>query len=222
MTKFYVVRHGESLGNMNRIFLGHTDLDLSERGYEQAKMTCDALSDVHFDAIYSSDLIRAYNTALPHAELRGVDVIKSKALRELYVGEWEGKTAQEITDIWGDMFTVEWRRDFGIFTPPGGESVLGGGRRFASEIRRIAELHDGGTVLVTSHAAVIRSFWAQMLGIEPEKMGMEFHFPSNASYSIVEVENGEFNPICYSCDEHMGDLVTKIDESIKHTGKSGR
>lgn len=217
MTKFYVVRHGESLGNMNRIFLGHTDWDLSEKGYQQAALTCEALSDVHFDAIFSSDLVRAYNTALPHAKLRGMDVQTSVDFRELYVGEWEGKSAEELTQIWGDVFTVEWRRDFGVFTPPSGESVLQGGVRFANEIKRIASIYDGGVVLVASHAAVIRSFWGQMLGIEPERMGTDFHFPSNASYSILEVENGEFHPICYSCDDHMGELVTRIDESIKHT-----
>ena len=218
VTRFYIVRHGESLGNLNRIFLGHTDWDLSEKGYEQAKMTAEALRDVHFDAIYSSDLLRALNTALPHAEMRGMSVTPSRMLRELYVGEWEGKSAEELTEKWGDVFTVEWRRDFGTFTPPAGESVLSGGKRLRAEIARIAALHDGGTVLVTSHAAVIRSFWAQMLGIEPSRIGAEFHFPSNASYSIVDVDGDEFTPIGYSYDEHMGDLVTRIDETVRRSG----
>ena len=63
-TLIYIIRHGESLGNKNRKFLGHTDLDLTDLGYAQALKTAECLASVPFDRIYSSDLIRAYNTAL--------------------------------------------------------------------------------------------------------------------------------------------------------------
>ena len=72
--KFYLVRHGQSLGNLNRIYLGHTDVDLSELGYKQAEITAEHLRGVHFDSIYSSDLKRAHNTALPHARIRNIPV----------------------------------------------------------------------------------------------------------------------------------------------------
>ena len=87
-TVFYLVRHGQSIGNANREFLGHTNKDLSPFGYLQADRTADFLSDVKIDAIYSSDLIRAYNTALPHAKLRNMEVVPSQNLRELYAGAW--------------------------------------------------------------------------------------------------------------------------------------
>ena len=66
-TVFYLVMHGQSIGNALRTYLGHTNLDLSELGYEQAKITAEHLRNVPFDAIYSSDLLRAYHTALPTA-----------------------------------------------------------------------------------------------------------------------------------------------------------
>ena len=77
MTKLILIRHGESLGNAVRKLLGHTDLDLSPLGYQQAEAAAVALKDERIDAIYSSDLLRAYNTAVPHARLRGIDVIPS-------------------------------------------------------------------------------------------------------------------------------------------------
>ena len=211
-TLFYLVRHGESLGNKYHKFLGHTDLDLSELGYTQARMTAEELKDVKFDAIYSSDLIRAYNTAAPHAELRGLSVIPSRELREIYVGEWEGMLAEDIKAIYGDMFTLGWRRGYGTFTPPGGEPVMAAGKRFFSEMCRIGDENEGKCILVTAHASVIRTFYAITLGTEPENIADDVPFPSNASYSVFEYERGTFTPISYSNDKHMGDLVTYIKD----------
>lgn len=78
-TILLLVRHGESLGNARREFLGHTNKDLSELGYKQAEKTAEYLSKVKIDAVYSSDLIRAHNTALPHAKLRNLPVNDSAA-----------------------------------------------------------------------------------------------------------------------------------------------
>ncbi len=214
-TRLYLIRHGESLGNMERRFLGHTDLDLSELGYIQADMTAKALADVHFDYIYSSDLIRAYNTALPHAKLRDMKINTSKELREIYVGKWEGKTVDEILEEYEDLFINGWRRNFGLTTPPNGESVLSGGKRFFSELKRIASAHKGKTVLVASHAAVIRSFWSIVMGLKPEKFAEGLHFAGNASFSIVDFEDGVFTPIEYSNSEHLGELATYVDERIE-------
>ena len=58
-TKIYIIRHGHSLGNLTRTFLGHVDLDLSDLGYKQADCTADALKNEKIDIIYSSDLSRA-------------------------------------------------------------------------------------------------------------------------------------------------------------------
>ena len=63
-TMIFIIRHGESVGNLHKICLGHTDLGLTDRGREQAASTANALKDVNFEAIYSSELIRAIETAL--------------------------------------------------------------------------------------------------------------------------------------------------------------
>ena len=212
-TIFYIIRHGESLGNFKSIFLGHTDWDITELGYKQADMTAEALKEVHFDVIYSSDLIRAYNTALPHARLRNIEVNKQTELREIYAGDWDGKSKEEITLGWGKLFTHDWRFNFGTFTIPGGESVLKAGERFENALKHIAAQHTGQTVLIVSHAAVIRSFYSKISGFKPEEYAEKLWFPSNASYSLVKYENSEFSPIFYSEDKHMGDLVTKISYS---------
>ena len=213
-TTFYLVRHGESLGNMTRTFLGHTDLDLSELGYKQAELTAKALENTHFDYIYSSDLIRAYNTAVPIAKSHNLEINTNKNFRELHAGRWEGKNVDQILAVDEDLFINGWRRNFGLMTLPGGEAVLDAGNRFLRELELLSQAFPGAVILVASHAAVIRSFWSIIIGLKPEEFATGLHFPGNASYSIVEVDNGVFKPIEYSISSHLGELATYINEKV--------
>ena len=202
-TTIYLVRHGQSIGNLHRVYLGHTDLDLSELGHKQAKLTSDSLKDVDFAAIYSSDLLRAYNTAVPHAKLRNMEIIPSENLREIFLGDWENREVDELINNEKELFIDGWQKNFGIFTIPNGENVWNGGLRFAREVERLAKLNEGKTILITAHAAVIRVFWGIISGVAPENLAEAISFPSNASYSIAEYEDDSFKPIIYSVDSHI-------------------
>ena len=208
-TLIYLVRHGESVGNLNRICLGHTDLDITDLGYKQAFKTALALREIDFDAIYSSDLIRAIHTAQPHAELHRLDVIPMQDFRELYFGDWENCSVDYLTEVYKEDFTVAWRQVFGTFTPPRGESVVEMAERMAKGIKKIANMHPGKNLLVVSHAAAIRAFWGKILGLEADAWASN-PFPSNASYSIVSVCDGVITPCEYSVDNHLGDIATNI------------
>ena len=212
-TKVILVRHGQSIGNLTRTFLGHTDLDLSETGYLQAKCTADLLKDEKIDVIYSSDLKRAYNTALFHAKMRGLEVITSVNLRETYAGEWENQKVDDLISNWGENFFVnEWKNSFGTFRLPGGESIQEAGKRFYDEIKAICELNMGKTVLICAHAAVIRAFWAMISNVAWTDVAAQIPFPTNASYSILSYNFGKFTPIQYSCDEHLSEVgITKVN-----------
>ena len=210
-TKLILIRHGESLGNARRMLLGHTDFDLSELGYRQAECTAKALQNVKIDCIYSSDLKRAYNTAIPHARLRGLEVKGVEALRELYLGDWEGKSVQEVIDTYGDVYEKEWIGSFGTFRMPNGESTQEAGNRFYNECIKIASMHSGSTVLVVAHAAVIRSFFAKVMGIASEEIAQKLPFPSNASYSEVYFDGEGLKIGRFSVDEHLSDVgITKF------------
>ena len=209
-TILYLVRHGESIGNKIGKILGHTDLDLTELGYTQAQMTADALRNVEFSAAYSSDLMRAKNTAKYSAQMHNLEVILDENLRELYIGDWEGIDKNVLINEYAELFYDGWQRCFGTFTFPNGESVKGGTQRVYDELEVIAKRHEGETVLVTFHAAVIRGFWSKINGVPEEEWAGAYKYPSNASYTIVEYESGKFTPISYSNDEHMGELVTEI------------
>jgi len=198
-TVIYLVRHGQSIGNLRHEMLGHTDLELSELGFEQAEACGRELASINFDAIYASDLKRAMSTAAPHARLRNMDVTPDKELRELYIGEWEGKSVVDIIEQYGDLFKVNWREHFATFQSPSGESVPELCNRIYYELERIAKAHTGKTVLAVFHAAAIRCFWARISGIAPDEVNDEnLPFPTNASYSVIEYCDGAFTPVSYS------------------------
>ena len=206
MTTIYLIRHGQSLGNAARIYLGHTDLDLSELGFLQAEETANKLSSVPFAAVYSSDLIRAMHTAEPHAKMRGLEVVACPSLREMHVGEWEGASVDDL--LLDERFTKGWRENFGDFTMPGGESVQGAANRIYAALLEIAKKHDGETIAAVFHAGAMRAFWCKVLGLPKEDWAAAVPFPTNASYSVLEYNNGSFTAREYSCDDHLG-TVTK-------------
>ncbi len=210
-TKIFLVRHGESLGNAARRILGHTDLDLSELGYAQAESTAKALANEKIDVVYSSDLMRAMNTAAPHARIRGLTVVPDRNLREMYVGEWEGKSVSDVKEQYGTMYDEQWRGGFGTFVFPGGEGTQEAAERFYGAMKDIADKNSGKAVLVAAHAAVIRAFWAKISGIKPEDIAASLDFPTNASYSVLEYEGGAFCPLEFSVDGHLAEVgITRV------------
>ena len=203
-TKIIFIRHGESQGNAIRKILGHTDMDLSELGYRQAYATAEALKDERVDAVYSSDLLRAFNTAKPNADMRGLEVVPSRQLREVYVGKWENRFAEDIIAEYGeDEYFGRWLGDFGNFVFPDGEAVWDAGNRFYREVLRIAEMHLGQTIIIAAHAAVIRACWGIFTGLTPDNISEALPFPTNASYSVASYENGRLVPVEFSCDAHL-------------------
>jgi broad specificity phosphatase PhoE len=209
-TKFIIIRHGQSLGNEKRIYLGHTDLDLSELGKKQAEIAAEYFKDEDISAIYSSDLLRAYNTAVPHSVRHNIPIVKSEKLREINIGSWEGKKIEDIRASWPVEFDVGWSKIFGSFTAPNGEPVYEAGKRMYNELLSIAKSVEG-KIIVTAHAAVIRAFWCYMLGVEPVLWAEYVPFPTNASASFVGFDGERLIADVYSFDDYLDDLKTSLN-----------
>lgn len=207
-TTLYLVRHGQSLGNLNDQMLGHTDLDLSELGYRQAAATFERLKDTHFDAVYSSPLQRAYNTALPHAKHRGLEAVPLDALKEIYLGQWEGMYLSDVIRRWPYTFWEIWRANFGLCTPPKGEYVQDAAARVLKALTEIAEKHKGQTVLIGGHAGIFRAVCANIMGIPAECVGGDLPYMTNASFSVLTYEDGVFAVEKYSEDAHLESVGT--------------
>lgn len=210
MTKFYVVRHGQSQGNEKRLFLGHTNLGLTELGRKQAKRTAEFLKDKGIDIIYSSDLLRAYDTAKALGDILGIEPIQTEELREVYAGLWEGKAMTELREKFPQYHI--WLNDIGNAECDEGESMAELAVRAEKAFLRLAEENPGKTVMVATHAALIRSMCCVWKGIDIHD-AQTIPWVSNGSVSSVSYNEGKWEIEYLGYDEHISDILSKIPVS---------
>ena len=211
MTKFYIIRHGESLGNHQNLFLGHTDLGLTERGHAQAELTGEYLKDVPIDAFYSSDLKRAYETCKHISDKKGMDITTHKGLREIFAGEWEAKVFNSLLDTY-PAFKV-WLDDMPNARCDGGESVRELKDRVEKAFVEIAEANPGKTVCVVSHATPIRVMCTAFRGVPLEEID-DIPWVPNSSVTEVIYDNGNWTLIREGYKEHTGDISTELPSNV--------
>ena len=123
MTRLIFIRHGQSVANEQNRFAGHTDVPLTELGKAQAERAAEYIvKHEKIDKIYSSDLRRAHDTALPVSKLTNIPITDTRELREICAGVWEGRLVSEIATEYEKEFYT-WRNDFSNARLPEGESV---------------------------------------------------------------------------------------------------
>jgi 2,3-bisphosphoglycerate-dependent phosphoglycerate mutase len=172
MTTLLLVRHGETDWNADGRLQGHTDRPLSHFGRRQAQQLAAELEDEELEAIYSSDLARARETAEIVGERLGLPVALDPDLREKDWGNWEGLTAVE--------------RDRVEFV---GEPTEAHQKRMLEALRRISERHPGdGRVLVVTHGGSMRR-------VQTAAMGMALPVVENCGRWLCACENGSFRAL---------------------------
>lgn len=212
-TTLLLVRHGESLGNRDELFLGHTDLGLSELGHRQAAALAVALRDRHLDAVYSSDLCRAVETVTPTAAEHGLTVIPRRSLREIYAGEWEGQRYDDLAVRW-PREREAWKTNIGYACPPHGESVMELYARIEQALAEIAAANEGKTVLVGTHATPVRATMAHVMELGLEGMASIPWVP-NASITTVVYEHRTPTLLSAAEDGHLAGVdVTTVSKKI--------
>jgi len=198
MSELVLVRHGESLWNRLNLFTGWVDVPLSERGIEEALRAGELLKDYRFDVVFTSELIRAIQTAMlimsrnnsgvpkiihekgkmeewgrvygEHGK-NYVPVYKSWHLNERYYGKLQGWNKDHARRVYGEEQVHLWRRSYDI-APPGGESLKDTAERTVPyfEERIIPELEKGRNVLVSAHGNSLRSIVMHIEGLTREQV----------------------------------------------------
>jgi broad specificity phosphatase PhoE len=186
MVKLIIVRHGNSIGNFKRIFIGQTDWGLSEIGEEQVRRLTEYLKDFHIDKIYSSDLCRAHDTVKPLADALSLPIHKMKALREVDVGLWEGVLREDVARLYPESYDAYINKP-GLARFDGGESFAEMLERALLAVQEIVEKNEGKTVVIATHGGVIRALRTVWEGIPLERMAEICHVP-NASVTVVRYE----------------------------------
>ena len=153
-TRIIAIRHGETAWNVSTRIQGQLDIGLNETGRWQAHRVALALAGEPIAALYSSDLLRAWDTALSIANATGLAVQTVEGLRERGFGVFEGKTFQEIEAQWPEQ-ALRWRKREPAFEPGGGESLLRFRERITQATQTLAAQHPGEQIVVVAHGGVM-------------------------------------------------------------------
>ena len=187
MTRLIFIRHGQSVANEQNKFAGQTDVPLTELGKKQAELAAEyIIKHEKIDKIYSSDLQRARNTALPVSKLTGIPITDAKELREICAGVWEGRSVSEIEVEYKEEF-LTWRNDYSHARLPGGETVEDVYSRVIPFVKQIAKENDGLTLLFASHATPVRAVDCNSRGWGWERMS-DVPFVHNVAIRIFEYD----------------------------------
>ncbi len=170
MTQLILTRHGETDWNVAHRFQGQSDVPLNGRGREQATLLAQRLAAIEtFDAIYASDLSRAWDTAQAIAAHHTCPLIAVPGLREGNFGEWEGCTFEELQTRDPEKIKA-WMEDVGAFTPPGGETLHTIAERVAAAYEEIAHKHsDEEAILLVAHGGSLQMLIRHLLGLPINK-----------------------------------------------------
>ncbi|KAJ7080359.1 phosphoglycerate mutase-like protein [Mycena belliarum] len=217
--RIYVVRHGETQANRDGVVQGQLDTELNAAGLEQARRVARALRAVHFDAAYSSDLLRALKTAQIILEHRpDIEICTDKALRERYMGELQGKKLllPPGTGVWA-IATGE---------APEALAARAAGWWTRAVLQRTLALPPRDTaynVLVTSHGGLIGGLVRTLIGSGRVRCaeGVVVRSCGNTGVTVVEVDaQGVGTVVRYGDVTHLSDeeaegmVETNVDEAV--------
>lgn len=153
-TRVIAVRHGETAWNADARLQGQLDIALNDIGRRQARLLADALADAEISALYSSDLLRAAQTAQAIAARCDLVLNTDAGLRERSFGIFEGHTWADLERLWPDQ-ARRWREREAGFSPEGGETLSDFYTRCVACATRLAARHPGETIALVAHGGVL-------------------------------------------------------------------
>ncbi len=192
MTRFCLIRHGQTDWNLEGRYQGQSDIPLNNTGISQAKYIATQLTGYPFAAIYSSDLSRAKKTAEIIATVIKKPVIIDKRLREINLGEWEGQLVEDIKNRYDDLWELR-RTDPDSLRAPGGETVIEVASRMYTALDDISSNHATDNIIITSHGLSLATVICKMKSIP---VGRAYHHsPDNAVPIWIDWDHIKDNPV---------------------------
>jgi broad specificity phosphatase PhoE len=189
VTTLYLVRHGETVWHAENRYAGRSDIALTNRGLDQAETLARWSQMQPIDAVYSSDLSRAVNTATPSAKALGVPVTPVVAFREVDFGRGEGLTAREMHD----QFPVQAARfmTHPATSPlPNAESGKHAATRGWAALQTVATGNPDGTILIVMHSTLMRLILCRALHIPLDQYRRAFPSVVNVGITTLSWADG--------------------------------
>lgn len=213
MTTLILVRHGQSEANFNMYFAGQANPDLTETGHKQAeKLSKWLISNYTIDKIYSSDLLRAYNTAKPTAKKLNLSIIDNENFREINGGKWEGKKYEQLLKDYSEEYSM-FINDIGNSCCTDGESVKELSIRVLNEFKKICEENPDKTVLITTHATPIRAILT-VLQKGDISYAKDIPWTPNCSATVCKYENGNYTFEMIGYNDYLNDTKSEFPSGI--------
>jgi 2,3-bisphosphoglycerate-dependent phosphoglycerate mutase len=192
--RLFLVRHGETVWNLEGRMQGHLDSPLTERGIAQAHRLALRLVAARPVALYASDLGRTLATAAPIAQACGVRIDTDPALRERHLGVFQGLTQGEIEAQHPDVWR-RYRSEGPDYVVPDGESARQRFERSREALARIAAAHTGESVVIVAHAGTLDSAFRACTGM-PLEARRTFSL-ANASINAIDLEGGSWKLVTW-------------------------
>lgn len=187
MTYIYLVRHCESVGNLNHSFAGHSDVDISERGALQLKCLEQRFKSIKLDVVYTSPLLRAYKTAKAINCYSNAKIVEEPDFIEINLGVLDGKPVSSMSKEQKD----KWKNTPDSFFVEGGESMREVAERTYNALKRVAEQNLDGVIAIASHGCAIRNLMRVLKGMHPQDIN-NVAWCDNAGVNLIKYENGKF------------------------------
>lgn len=202
MTRIYVVRHCQAIGNVKHWFQGIIDSEITDCGAKQLDCLAARFSSIPFDAIYSSPLQRARLTAEAVDRTLRLPIQIDDELREINGGILEGLPYAEIYRRYPEVERT-WNDEPYRFDPPGGESMRKVYDRAGRLLDRVLCANPGKTVVLCSHGTLIRNLFCRVMELPLERIN-EIPFSNNTAVSLLEFdESGRCNIVFRNDDSHL-------------------
>lgn len=212
-TTILLIRHGQSEGNIRGLFTGHSGYPLSELGHRQAAKTAEYIrANYQVDAVYSSDLPRAFQTAEYTANAFGLPVVTNSGLREIYAGDWENCRYVDLAVSHADTYSM-WSTDFWNAYCVGGETVKQVGERAVNALVSIAEANPGKCIVVAAHATTIRGALCKISELYEPAVQI-YGWGGNCAVSELTYSDGKFNVVFTNMTDHLANMLTELPSSL--------
>ena len=187
MTKIYLVRHCEALGNLSRVFQGRTDLDITDLGEKQLEKLSERFKEIKLDKIYSSPLIRAYKTALAIRGNRDIEIEIYKDLSEIDGGIIENKPFADTFEK-NPVLKEIWLNHPEDFAPEGGEPMRVSYQRITNAFWDIVNQNKGKTVALATHGGIIRCLLCKLIYDDISKL-ITVPLFDNTAVGYIEIDD---------------------------------
>ncbi|MEK3720744.1 histidine phosphatase family protein [Paenibacillus sp. FSL H8-0034] len=194
-----LIRHGVTDVNREPIFQGQMNNPLAIEGTRQAQLLAARLSFVKVDVLYSSDLLRAVQTAAIIVKPHDKEIRTSSQLREINRGDWTGMSYKACAAA--DPAGWQASRINPEFRSPGGESFVDLHKRVVTEIERIAMLHRGTHIVIVTHGGPIRAFLRHAVGLPAHHM--QTFEAANTSISRFKLEDQQWSLLQFNDHAHL-------------------